>query len=67
MQDILQNYPTCFGCKNLVKDGPYAPISNEQILVDSMVVNVINDNQSYVVLDGHTVEIVQTIEQDADG
>lgn len=55
------------GSKNLVEDGPYAPISNEQILVDSMVVNVINDNQSYVVLDGHTVEIVQTIEQDADG
>jgi uncharacterized Zn-finger protein len=54
-------------CKILVED--HCPIQSshmqvsteEQVLVESMV--VINDhNQSYVMLDGHTVEIVQTIE-----
>ena len=39
--------------------------TEEQVLVESMV--VINDhNQSYVMLDGHTVEIVQTIEPDGE-
>jgi len=58
-------------CKILVED--HGPIQSshmqvsteEQVLVESMV--VINDhNQSYVMLDGHTVEIVQTIEPDGE-
>ena len=50
------------GSKHSIEDtAAITAISNEQILVDSMV--VINADNQYITYDGHTVEIVQAIEQ----